>query len=135
MNLAVALLALSVGAQAPAPPAPSRVPQREFKRLAAAQKILIVDVRSPREFADGHIPRAISIPFSGSQWSDEYDPAVAMLKASAKPVVLYCACHGDVLSVQAANSLLAEGVKDARVLAGGWNDWVNDGNRVAKGTK
>jgi len=31
--------------------------------------------------------------------------------------------------------LQARGVKDVRALLGGWNEWVADGNRVAKGKK
>jgi 3-mercaptopyruvate sulfurtransferase SseA len=31
--------------------------------------------------------------------------------------------------------LKARGVKDVRALRGGWNEWVNAGNRVATGAK
>ncbi len=31
--------------------------------------------------------------------------------------------------------LQARGVKDVKALLGGWNQWVADGNRVAKGLK
>jgi len=31
--------------------------------------------------------------------------------------------------------LQERGVKNVRALLGGWNEWVNDGNSVVKGTK
>jgi 3-mercaptopyruvate sulfurtransferase SseA len=31
--------------------------------------------------------------------------------------------------------LQQRGVKDIRALLGGWNQWVNDGNKVVKGEK
>jgi 3-mercaptopyruvate sulfurtransferase SseA len=31
--------------------------------------------------------------------------------------------------------LKERGVKNVRALLGGWNEWVNDGNPVVKGTK
>ena len=31
--------------------------------------------------------------------------------------------------------LTARGVKNVRALRGGWNDWVNAGNPIVKGTK
>jgi 3-mercaptopyruvate sulfurtransferase SseA len=31
--------------------------------------------------------------------------------------------------------LQERGVKSVRALTGGWNQWVGDGNQVAKGTK
>jgi rhodanese-related sulfurtransferase len=135
MKAIVAAIALLVAAQTPPNTGPAQVSQRDFKRLAAASKILIVDVRPAGTFREGHIPRAISLPFEGRRWPAEYDKTVEMLKAAAKPVVIYCACHGESFSIRAANTLSDEGVKDTRVLVGGWNVWYNDGNRIAKGPK
>ena len=135
MTAIVAAIAVRVAAQAPPVTSPSGVSQLEFKRLAAAQKIVIVDVRSADEFREGHIPRALSLPLETSRWPAEYDRTVAALKVTKKPVVLYCACHGETQSIRAAYSLVEEGVEDARVLVGGFNDWVNDGNRIMTGPK
>jgi len=135
MKAIVALVALLAIGQAPPSAAPARVSQREFKRLAAAQKILIVDVRPSTAFRDGHIPRAISLPLERGHWPAEYDAAVERLKTAVKPIVIYCACSGETLSIQAADMLSDAGVAGARVLVGGWNTWVNDGNRVTTGSK
>ena len=135
MKALVAALVLFIAAQTPPAAAPARVSQRDFKRLAAAQKILILDVRPETAFRDGHIPRAISLPFVRGHWPEEYDPTVERLKAAVKPVVIYCACSGETLSLEVAGILSDAGVKELRVLRGGWNTWVNDGNRTAKGVK
>ena len=135
MKAIVALVALLLAAQAPPDTGPGTVSQRDFKRLAAAQKILVVDVRLTDNFVEGHIPRAISLPFTGPQWPAEYDKTIEMLKAATKPVVIYCACHRETLSIRVAFLLSELGVKDTRVLVGGWNVWFNEGNRIAKGAR
>jgi rhodanese-related sulfurtransferase len=135
MKAIVALVALLASAQAPPGTGPAQVSQRDFKRLAAARKILIVDVRPAGTFREGHIPRAISLPFMGERWPAEYDKAVETLKAATKPIVIYCACHGETFAIRAAGVLSEAGVKDARVLVGGWNVWFNDGNSVATGPR
>ena len=133
MKAIVALVALLAAAQAPPQVGPGKVSMREFKRLAAAQKILIVDTRSAEQFREGHIPRAMSLPFNASP--AEYDATVETLKRATKPIVLYCACRGETQSIEAADMLSEKGVKDARVLVGGWNVWFNDGNRISKGPR
>ncbi len=135
MTTIVAALLLFVAAQPPPVAAPVRVSQRDFRRLAAAQKILILDVRPATAFRDGHIPRAISLPRERGRWPAEYDATVERLKTAVKPIVIYCACSGETLSIEMADLLSEEGVKDMRVLRGGWNTWVNDGNRTVKGAK
>ena len=135
MKAIVALVALLAVGQTPQSAAPVKVSQRDFKRLAAAQKILIVDVRPATAFRDGHIPRAISLPLERGHWPAESDATIDRLKTAVKPIVIYCACSGETLSIQAADMLSEAGVAGARVLVGGWNTWVNDGNRVVTGVK
>jgi rhodanese-related sulfurtransferase len=56
----------------------------EARRLIA-DGALLVDVRSPREFANGHLPGALNVPI------DEFDAHVDELINRHKPMVLYCA--------------------------------------------
>jgi phage shock protein E len=63
---------------------------RVSPRDAVAQADLVVDVRSPSEYASGHLDKAINIPV------DELDGRLAELDAAlggdrAKKVVVYCA--------------------------------------------
>ena len=88
--LTVLLLAVGfapLAAQEPDLAAAPRVSMAEFKSLAAAGKVLVVDVRDQLSFATGHIPGARSIPLG-----QLLDPrSIAELKASTRAIVLYCA--------------------------------------------
>lgn len=48
-------------------------------------QVLILDVRTPREFNDGHVPGAINIPHT--ELSDKLDQVIAH---KHKPIVVYC---------------------------------------------
>ena len=62
---------------------PGRVSPEEAKRLVANGARLI-DVRTPAEFAEKHIPGAKNIPIG------ELDHRLAELEPKDAPVVLYC---------------------------------------------
>lgn len=53
------------------------------KRLME-QGVRVVDVRTPAEYAAGHVPGAVNIPF------DELDRRHAELGSPSAPVLLYC---------------------------------------------
>lgn len=61
-----------------------RVSLEEFRTLASAGTVTIVDVRGDDSFAAGHIPGAISIPL------ESVAAAVEQLRKLGKPVVTYC---------------------------------------------
>lgn len=102
----------------------------KIKETADAQ---IVDVRTPGEFAGGHIANALNYDWnSGNFESDE-----AKLDKS-KPVFVYCLSGGR--SAAAAKKLRADGFKEVYELNGGMMKWRNAGlaettdNTVAKST-
>ena len=85
--VAVALTA-AARAQIDAP----RITQQDFKKLVAAKNVVIVDTRVEDVFELGHIPGAVKLPLEGRlTWPESYEKTVAMLIASKKPVVTYCA--------------------------------------------
>lgn len=93
--LALAAVALSGGvarAQEGAPDSAPRIPMADFKKLIASKNVIIVDTRNAESYRLGHIPGAILLPLEGQlTWPDSYEPTVAMLKASGRPIVTYCA--------------------------------------------
>jgi 3-mercaptopyruvate sulfurtransferase SseA len=129
----LALAAFLIAAQTLPVVDPPRVTQKQFKRLRAAGRIAVVDQRAENTYRRGHIPGAISLPLDGRQWQPEFDRTLDAIKALRKPVVVYCGCAGDAGAVRVANLLTERGVRDVRVLAGGWIDWFNDGNPVVTG--
>ena len=69
-----------------------RISQADFKKLIAANNVVIVDTRVVEAFGLGHIPGALLLPLEGAMtWPEEYEKVVARLIASKKPVVTYCA--------------------------------------------
>jgi rhodanese-related sulfurtransferase len=80
--------------EAPAPP-PATGAMKPAKDPAAAKKLIaagavVLDVRTPDEFAGGHVPSATNIPVDQvTQRLAEVDKLVGSDKT--KPVVVYCA--------------------------------------------
>ncbi len=75
-------------------------------RKLVEQGALLLDVRTPAEFAEGHVTRATNIPVQ------ELAARIEELGARSRPVVVYCRSGGR--SAQAAAMLSAAGyqVKD-----------------------
>ena len=124
-----ALLGLAVVSLAAAQPAvdTSKVPrisQAEFKPLHAKKAILVIDVRDPHAFENGHIPGAVNVSFVDVEIS-----ANKLLKET-RPIVAYCACPNEHSSLSVAAALMRVGVKDIRVLVGGWDGWKANGGAV-----
>jgi rhodanese-related sulfurtransferase len=82
-TIAIAIATVGVLAQL----APGRIDVAEFKKLHAARKVLVVDVRDAQSFATGRIAGAINIPLG----DEEQAAHVKTLKAEKRPIVTYCA--------------------------------------------
>ncbi len=83
--LAAALLVFAAvaSAQGTPSPAPGKVDGAAAKSLVAAGT-KVVDVRTADEFASGHVPGAINIPY------DQFPGRAAEIGPPSTPVVLYC---------------------------------------------
>ncbi|WP_247717916.1 rhodanese-like domain-containing protein [Qipengyuania proteolytica] len=92
-------------------------------RLDAGEAIQLIDVRTPEEFAEGHIAGAINIPL------DRFDPA-ALPDAQGAARVLYC--RSARRSGLAAEQLVAATGRDAVHLEGGILAWEQSGQPVAR---
>jgi rhodanese-related sulfurtransferase len=83
----VALLAViataSVGAQAVRNV--PRISIDEVKALMAKKQVVLIDVRDPQSFAEGHMPGAINVPF------DHIPNFVDQWKKEKRLLVTYCA--------------------------------------------
>jgi len=89
MRILVLLGLLAVAPQAIDAP---RISQQDFKKLIAANKVVIVDTRVADVFPLGHIPGAVLLPLEGAlTWPESYEKTVSTLIATKKVVVTYCA--------------------------------------------
>jgi rhodanese-related sulfurtransferase len=102
-----------------------------IKKLWDAGVAMFVDARSPEEYAEGHIPGAVSLPFD-----DVFkDPAKAkQLDTHGRAIVVtYCGGGDCDLSRNLAFSLIDAGQKKVLVFMGGLPGWKEGGNAVATG--
>ena len=76
----------------------------------------IVDVRTPQEFAKGHIQNALNYNWNGG----EFQKQTSTLDKS-KPVFVYCLSGGR--SASAANQMRSDGFKEVYELDGGIMKW------------
>ena len=125
-TLAIALLAVSSTAiaadTAPAMIAPDKLVERMEKKDA---NLVVVDVRTPEEFASGHIPGAVNIPH------DQLPNRLAELAgAKNKDVVVYC--RSGRRSALAQETLSAQGFKSVQHLEGDMLKWEADKRAVTK---
>ncbi|MGW4105730.1 rhodanese-like domain-containing protein [Streptomyces sp. NPDC004976] len=86
-------------------------------------ELIIIDVRTPGEFAGGHLPGALNIPLDRVQ--------------RALPDIRHAAERGDVLVVCASGArsenacrVLAESGVTAATLSGGTGAWAADGHEL-----
>ena len=110
-SLAVALLlACSAGADE----APSIEPRALRDRLEAGERIVVLDVRTPEEFAAGHIPGALNIPHTElGERLDEVEDEV--------PVAVHCAVGPRAR--RGERTLLDAGRKRVLHIEGGFVAW------------
>ena len=113
------------GSPTSAMPTFSNVGVEGFQTFIATPDVQLLDVRTPDEYADGHIAGAVLVDVNESDFEEK---AVAMLDAS-RPVAVYC--RSGRRSARAANLLAARGLKVTN-LTGGVMAWQDAGKALVK---
>jgi rhodanese-related sulfurtransferase len=101
-----------------------RITLAQFKPLHAKNAVLTIDVRDPHGFDAGHVPGALNVSVVDIEIMGN-----RILKEK-RPVVAYCACPDEHSALVVASRLMRIGVKDIKVLNGGWNGWKAAGGKV-----
>ncbi|GAA4080631.1 rhodanese-like domain-containing protein [Streptomyces shaanxiensis] len=111
----------------PAPLAPSSLnPDEARTRLPG---LTVIDVRTPGEYAAGHLPEALNIPL------DQLDRALPALRRLSGELLVVCA--SGARSENACRVLAGHGIR-AMTLTGGTQGWAGLGHelhRPASGTR
>ena len=94
-----------------------RLNPQDAERLLAEGGVVLLDVRTPKEYQNGHIPNAQLIPLRELE-----DRLKELPKDRTLPVLVYCS-NGD-RSAKAARLLYDTGRKDVYTLIGGLRAWV-----------
>ena len=99
-----------------------------FAELVRDTNVVVLDVRTAEEYADGHIERAVNIDYKKNDFMDR---AKATLP-TGKTIAIYC--RSGRRSANAASMLAPEGYVLVN-LKGGIIDWQNAGMPVVKAGK
>lgn len=95
----------------------------DFASLTSTSSVLVVDVRTPAEFAAGHLANAVNIDFQAA----DFGARVAALDP-ARTYAVYC--HSGNRSGQALAVFTADGFSHVADLEGGIAAWSAAGEQV-----
>ncbi len=109
---------------------PIQIQLAKVKAMFDAKSATIIDARDPGEYADGHIPGAINMPYDQSVTDPE---KLEKFDAKGKPIIVYCGGGTCELSMNLGFALVNAGQKKVLVYTGGWPEWSTSGNPAAKG--
>lgn len=87
-----------------------------YAAAIADQSVTIIDVRTPEEYATGHIPGAVNINVQ----SDTFAQAIQQY-SKKKPIYIYC--QSGRRSAKASEQMKAMGFKNITDLNGGYKNW------------
>jgi rhodanese-related sulfurtransferase len=97
------------------------------RRLAAGQAAELLDVRTPGEYAAGHVPGVKLIPL------DELDPTAFCLERGAADKPLFILCQSGGRARKAIEKLERAGVQGCVLVEGGTQAWLDAGLPVNRG--
>lgn len=92
---------------------------KDFASKIEDSNAIVVDVRTPEEYKNGHLENALNIDWKGS----EFDQQIKALDKKA-PVYVYCLSGGR--SNEAANELKKQGFENVYELEGGILAWRSE---------
>ena len=124
MRILVAICSMLLGVAAMADETTTIDAAALLKRIDSKDaSLLVLDVRTPEEFAAGHVPGALNIPYT-------YLPARSAELASDKDVVIYCATG--IRAERAASRLRENGFTRLLHLDGDMTGWIDSKRPVEK---
>ncbi|HAN71747.1 MAG TPA: rhodanese-like domain-containing protein [Actinobacteria bacterium] len=107
------------------PAAPERVDVARFAEVVASPGVQIIDVRSPEEFAEGHIEGAVNYNVEGSDFATQI--------AGLDPAATYAVyCRSGNRSQVAVDVMAKAGIAGIFELQTGINDWAGAGQPVVQ---
>lgn len=92
----------------------------EMKEISEIEGIQLVDVRTPAEYKEGHLPNALNIDF----FDPNFEVNIQKLDKT-KPVIVYC--QRGSRSAKCASQLIANGFVKIYDLDRGFSKWKSSG--------
>jgi len=128
LTLAAALLIASVcsfvQAQTSKPAVP-KIDAEQFDALRQKPNTVVLDVRTPHEFAQGHVPGAVNLNISDPKFRKKLETL-----DKSKTYLVHCA--KGVRSNRAVNMMSSLGLSGLYDYKGGFDDWKKQGKPVEK---
>ena len=109
---------------------PIQIQLGAVKQLFDAGALLLIDAREREEYAEGHIPGSLSMPYDEVSSEPE---RLENLDAGGKAIAVYCGGGACELSLTLAWDLIAAGQKKVVVYMGGYPEWTAAGYPVEQG--
>ena len=103
-----------------------RISIDELKALMDQKAVLVIDVRDQESFAKGRIPGAVNVDYTQVLKQAE------RLTGERRAIVTYCACANEMTAARVSVDLAAKGIPGAKALKGGWDEWVQRGEKIEK---
>lgn len=95
----------------------------EFAALAADPSVIVLDVRTPEEFAAGHLARAVNLDLR----APDFSARLAALDRNQRYAVY---CHSGNRSGQALEQMQTAGFTQVADLSGGITSWTQTGHEI-----
>ncbi len=110
--------------ESPAPGTVELLPAEQFATAADQPGVVLLDVRTPQEFADGHIDGALNVDLNAPDFTAQM--------AELDPTVTYAVyCRSGNRSAVATKYMLQQGFAPPYELAGGIVAWESAGRPLA----
>lgn len=113
------------GVAAAQPAGPGRVGVAEFASVIASPGVQIIDVRTPEEFADGHIAGAVNIPVQ----SPDFAARIGRLDPAGTYAVY---CRSGNRSEPAVDAMKNAGITNIYELSSGTKGWSSAGQPLVR---
>ncbi len=97
----------------------------QFDKLRQQTNVVVLDVRTPKEFAEGHIPGAVNIDWNAADFGSK-----AAALDQSKTYLVHCAVGGR--SAKASDKMTALQFTNVYNLEGGMKAWEKAGKPVKK---
>ncbi len=85
--------------------------------------VVVIDIRTKKEYDDGHIPGVIHIDFLSDGFLDQMKS-----QNMDEPIIIHCASGGR--SGKASKKLIDAGFKQIYDYSGGFSDWKSKGLKI-----
>ncbi|MBL7645632.1 MAG: rhodanese-like domain-containing protein [Candidatus Hydrogenedentes bacterium] len=102
-------------------------PESLNEKKAAGEALVLIDVRTPAEFGEVHVPFAVNVPL------DRITPESVREAANGAPV--YVICRSGQRAKNACEQLARSGVDNLTLVEGGTQGWVDAGLEAVRGKK